>query len=48
MIGDNQKVKEVEAKLGAFPFDENSFDKSPGLIVVGPKKLENEATYYGQ
>ena len=45
--GKNEKVKEMEIKLGNFPFDDRLINDGVPKMVVGPQEIENGAIYYG-
>ena len=45
--GKNEKVCEVELRLGNFPFDDRVTNDGIMKIIVGPQEIENGAIYYG-
>lgn len=47
-FGTNLKVKEIEEKLGNFPYDDQEVNDNVPKIIVGPQEIENGAIYYGQ
>ncbi len=46
-FGKNEKVKEVEKRLGNFPFDDHLVNDGVPKTIVGPQEIENGAIYYG-
>jgi hypothetical protein len=41
------KVAAVEARFGPYPFDDRMINDTVPKSVVGPRTLENGATYFG-
>ena len=46
-FSENPRVKSIEEKLGNFPFDDRLINDGVIKLIVGPRKFENGALYYG-